>query len=94
MLLAVDPTSLAGSIASHGLLGVMLVVVGWVAWAKDRELQAERQARIADAKSYTELALKLQAQVIDAVNKLSDILTEMKKFMAPPPGRTSLGGGR
>ena len=86
----VDPAPLATSIASHGLLGVMLVIVGWVAWSKDKELQAERLARIADAKSYTELALKLQAQVIDAVNKLSDILTEMKKFMAP---RTP-GGGR
>jgi hypothetical protein len=85
----VDPTPLVTSIASHGLLGIMLVVVGWVAWSKDRELQAEREARVADAKSYTELALKLQAQVIDAVHRLADILDEMKKL-----GRPSLGGGR
>jgi hypothetical protein len=74
----------------------MLVVVGLYAWTKDRQLQEERDARIADAKNYNELALKLQAQVLDAVNKLADILEEMKKFMtapqAPAPGRGSFGG--
>lgn len=74
--------SAVASVASQGLLGAMLIIVGWVAWAKDRELRAERQARIEDAKNYTELALKLQAQVIDAVNKLSDILNEMKRLMS------------
>ena len=86
-----DPTPLATTIASHGLLGVMLVIVGWVAWKKDQDLQEERMARITDAKSYTELALKLQAQVIDAVNKLADILDQMKKLMA---NRPSPGSGR
>jgi hypothetical protein len=79
----VDPAPLISTIASHGLPGVLLVIVGWFAWSKDRELQAERTARIADAKNYTDLALKLQAEVIDAVNKLADILEEMKKLMTP-----------
>jgi hypothetical protein len=78
----VDPSHLATSIASQGLLGILLVVVGWVAWSKDRELKTEREARIKDAKDYTDLALKLQAQVIEAVHKLADILDEMKKLMA------------
>jgi hypothetical protein len=81
----VDPSVLASSIASHGLLGALLVVVGWVAWSKDRELKAERDARIADAKSYTDLALKTQAQVIESVNKLSEVLSEMKKLMLNGP---------
>jgi hypothetical protein len=81
----VDPSTLAPVIASHGLLGVMLVVAGWVAWKKDRELTAERLARIQDAKSYTELALKLQSQVIESVTKLSDILSEMKRLMLSAP---------
>jgi len=84
MVKPVNPAPLVTTIASHGLLGVMLVIVGWFAWHKDRELQAERTARIADAKGYTELALKLQAEVIGAVNKLADILEEMKKLMAAP----------
>ena len=63
----------------------MLVIVGLVARAKDRELKAERQARIEDAQGYTKLALGLQAQVIDSVHKLSDILKEMKKMMGRTP---------
>ena len=85
-----DPASIGATIASHGLLGAILVVVAWFAWAKDRELKAEREARISDAKQYTELALKLQAQVIDAVNKLADIFDEMRK--SGVMGRA--GGGR
>lgn len=85
---SMDP-SLATEIARQGLLGVLLIVAGTVAWLKDRELRAERIARIEDAQNYTELALKLQAQVIDAVNKLSNILNEMKKLMGRPT-RTSL----
>ena len=89
-----DPSSAASaatSIASQGVLGALLVVVGWFAWSKDRELRAEREARISDAKNYTDLALKLQAQVIEAVHKLSDILDEMKKLMGRGrQNRTSL----
>jgi hypothetical protein len=84
MLSDVDPETVTTSvttIASQGVLGALLIIVGVFAWSKDRELKTEREARIADAKSYTELALKLQAQVIDAVNKLADILDEMKKLM-------------
>lgn len=81
-----DPSPIITTIASNGLLGAMLVVVGWVAWSKDRELKAEREARIADAKNYTDLALKLQGQVIEAVHKLSDIFDEMKKLVAVPTG--------
>lgn len=85
MLFRVGDSSLIGTIASQGVLGVLLVVVGWIAWVKDRELKDERQARIDDAQNYTELALKLQAQVIDSVHKLSDILKEMKKMMGRTP---------
>lgn len=78
-----NPAPIITAIASNGLLGAMLVIVGWFAWSKDRELKAEREARIADAKNYTDLALKLQAQVIEAVHKLANTLDEMKKMMTP-----------
>lgn len=91
----VDPTQTAVmSLASHGLLGMMLIIVGWVAWRKDVDLQAERLARIEDAKDYTRLALDLQAKVLDSVNKLADILDEMKKLMATPGRSSSFGGNR
>lgn len=87
----VDPSALVTSIASHGLLGVMLIIVGYVAWSKDKQLEEERAARITDAKNYTDLALKLQGQVIDAVNKLNATFEEMKRLMSP---RSSTGSGR
>lgn len=96
--MSLDPSAASSvtTIASQGVMGAMLVVVGLYAWTKDRQLQDERDARITDAKNYNDLALKLQAQVLDAVNKLADILDEMKKFMAPPQappaGRGSFGG--
>ena len=72
--------SLVAKIASQGLLGILLIIVGWWGWVKDRELKAERLARIDDAQNYTQLALQLQARVINAVHKLSDILDEVKKM--------------
>ncbi len=75
----VDP-SLVAEIASQGLLGALFLGACWVAWTKDRELKAERLARIDDAQNYTQLALELQARVINAVGKLSDILDEVKKM--------------
>lgn len=74
-----DFSSIASGLAAQGPLGIVVVVTGWVAWSKDRELKAERDARIEDAKNYNELALKLQAQVLEAIDKLGDILGEMKK---------------
>lgn len=71
----------------------MLVVMSYVAWSKDKELQDEKQARIDDAKSYNELALKLQADAIGTINKVGDIFEEMKKIMTPTQGRP-FGGGR
>ena len=84
-----DP--LVTSIASHGLLGVVAAIALYVARSKDIELKEEREARIADAKGYTDLALKLQAQVIDTANKLADTFEEMKRVMST--NRTP-GGGR
>lgn len=75
-----DPSSLIAPIVSQGVLGALLVIVGIWGWTKDRELKAERLARIDDAKAYTQLALELQGRVITAVNKLSDILNEVKKI--------------
>lgn len=84
-----DP-SLVGELVKQGILGILLVVVGTVAWLKDRELRDERQARIEDAQKYNKLAMELQAKVIDAVNKLSAILTETKKLMGRRTSSRSL----
>lgn len=70
-----DPagSALLTSLASHGLLGLVCAVLLWALWNKDKDLTAERLARIQDAKGYTDLALNLQKQVLSSVEKLSDI---------------------
>jgi hypothetical protein len=67
-------------LAQQGLLGAVVFVFGWIAWSKDKELTAEREARIQDAKNYTDLALKLQQQVLDNVNKMNDTVEEIRKM--------------
>ena len=72
--------SLVGSLAQHGLPGIIIgLLVLWV-YFKDKELKAERDARIADAKAFTELALKLQEHAISSVNKLSDVFEEVRRM--------------
>lgn len=72
------PDTILNSLASHGVLGLFCAAAVWWAWQKDRELTAERAARIADAKAGTEVALRLQKEVNDAVDKLADILREVR----------------
>lgn len=75
--------SILGSIASYGLPGLIIALFAVWLYLKDRELKAERDARIEDAKSYTQLALKLQADVLAAVNKLSDIFEAVQRRRGP-----------
>lgn len=75
-------TSLLSLAAQHGLPGITIGLLAYWVWTKDKEITKERDARIADAKAYTEMALKLQAQAISAVDKLTDIFEELKKLMA------------
>ena len=88
-------TSLFSVLAQHGLPGIIIgLLVYWV-YLKDKELKAERDARIADAKAFTELALKLQENAISTVNKLTDVFEEIRRMRSEaeqihprlPPGR-------
>jgi len=78
-------------IAQQGVLGAVLIVVGWFAWQKDRESKAESLARIQDAKDFTNRALDLQAKLLDNIDKLNTIFEETRKMMAPPNNRTGVG---
>ena len=88
--------SLIGVLAQHGLPGIIIgLLVYWV-YLKDKELKAERDARIADAKAGTQLALALQENAISAVNKLTDVFEEVRRMRhevehtnprLPPGGR-------
>ena len=77
------PVSLIGALAQSGPLGIIIgLLVYWV-YLKDKQLAAERDARVADAKAFTDLALKLQSDAISSVNKLSDVFEEIQKLQSP-----------
>lgn len=67
------------TIASTGLAGAMLVVSLFALRSKDRELSTEKAARIGDSRDNLQLIMKLQEQVIMAVNKLSDLVEIWEK---------------
>lgn len=75
---AIPGPSLIAQIASYGLPGLIVAVMIVAYWHKDRELRRESEARIADAKNYLDLALKLQAQVLTNIEKLSDIFNAIR----------------
>jgi hypothetical protein len=77
-----DPAgAIVAALLSHGVPGAVILVLGWWIYRKDAELAAERKARVEDAKAYNDLALKLQGQVIEAVNKLATVFDEIKKLV-------------
>jgi hypothetical protein len=77
-----DPTSQAASIlAEKGVLGVLILVLAFVLYRKDQELTAERQARLDDAKKFTDRLLALQTSITDTVGKLVDLHDTTKEFM-------------
>lgn len=77
------PDTIIESIASHGGLGIVCAILLWAFFQKDKELTAERMARIEDAKAGTKTALEIQSKVIEAVNKVGELgdllVNEMRK---------------
>lgn len=71
----------------YGALGLICVALLWWIVRQDKahrtevdglrsELKIEREARITDAKSFTDTALQLQSKVIAAVDGIRDIVEE------------------
>ncbi len=84
-------TSLIGLLAQHGLPGIIIGLLACWVYLKDKELKTERDARIADAKAFTELALKLQETAIISVNRLADVFDQMTKFQAEKDASRTTG---
>ena len=69
--------------AQYGIPGFVIVLqYAWI-WRQERrmqvlnvQLQEESKLRVKDAQEYTQLALQLQRQVTDAVDKVSATLAE------------------
>lgn len=67
------PESLIANIASHGGMGLVCAILLWTLFQKDKDLTAERVARVEDAKAGTKTALEIQSKVMEAVNKVSEL---------------------
>jgi hypothetical protein len=63
----------------HGVTGLAAGVFLWLYLLKDKELTKERGARIEDAQKFTTVALGLQERALSSVEKLSNILEEVRK---------------
>lgn len=66
-------------LATHGITGVMLFVVGWAYYRKDKELAEERLARIADSKQYTASIVAMNERMVLSADKLTELNEELKK---------------
>lgn len=67
--------SFFGALAAHGLPGLIIFALGaWIV-VLHRELRDERKARIDDVKGFTETLIGMNGQILNAVEKLSDVAT-------------------
>jgi hypothetical protein len=78
-VIVVTTVDLIGQLADHGILGLLLAICLLAYWWKDRQLTREKDARIADARVLTDLALKFQQQSIEHVQKIHDVFEELKR---------------
>ncbi len=60
-----NPSSATEIIASQGVLGALVVLLLALLLHKDRQLKAESDARISDAKEYAKLAREIQKDVYE-----------------------------
>jgi hypothetical protein len=72
-------SDLVSELAKEGVLGLLLALSLIWLYMKDREVIAEKNARIADARALTDLALKMQQQGIDQVQKIHEVFEELKR---------------
>jgi hypothetical protein len=53
----------------HGIPGLIIAALCVALWSKDKELTAERRARVDDANKYTGTALELQRKLLESIDK-------------------------
>ena len=64
--------SAVGEIGSYGLLGALVVILGWAYYKKDRALYDQSEA-------FRAQIITIQREVIMAVNKMSDLVEFIEK---------------
>jgi len=66
---------LVDALTHYGAPGVCVAVFVVLFVKKDAELKRERDARIQDAKDFNTMSMKLQAEVLTAVDKLEAVFS-------------------
>jgi hypothetical protein len=69
---------LVDALTRYGIPGIVLAVFIVLYVRKDADLKRETSARIQDAKDYNVLALKLQSDVLTAVDKLEALFNAVR----------------
>lgn len=67
------------ALTGYGMPGLIISGLVWWHVMKDKELTAERAARVADAKAYADLALGIQAKTFDALDKMRVVTETVQK---------------
>lgn len=78
----------------YGLPTVLLFIMGWAYYRKDKSLTdalvAEQKARIDDAKAYHAGLMTMQGQLVTSVERTNSLMALVEKLRdasaRPPPG--------
>lgn len=68
----VDLNAIFATFTQYGLIGTVALIAGWLAWDRDKKLQACQEARLADAKQIVtamEQSTAVLNDVLEAVTK-------------------------
>jgi hypothetical protein len=67
-----ETVALLTEIAKQGLLGTFVVIEGWIIYRLYLKNQDLQEARLNDAKAFTDKALQISDEVNQSVNKIAD----------------------
>lgn len=82
--------SAGSAIASHGILGLIVVVLGWAYWQLGLKYDAAMAARTADAQKVVTTLLEMQDKWQQSINELTASVERLndRSSSANPPART------
>lgn len=73
------PAQVLNELLRLGVLGPVLIALGYAYYHQMKKLEASQEARIAEAKATTQLLLKVNDQVVKAVSEMTTVLTKQSE---------------
>lgn len=71
--------SVGTSLASHGVLGLIVVVLGWAYWRLAEKYDAVHAARTADAQKVVTTLLEMQDKWQASINQLTNAVERLEE---------------